>query len=197
MLIPPLERIFNLVGADVRSWFDEMPKSLRADQPDITLSPRKNKKRTMVANAFQIDDHFTSSHCLICGTFTPEGIYSLPITVVTLYAHQGTLSVLCEICRTDYASTMSELLSRTQRTEAQLRDVHLICSSCCETTPAEPVECESLDCPWLYERKKIESKAEALMTIHELLDEMEREWYAEKSYNSDDDLSDSSLLTVV
>ncbi|KAI0801265.1 hypothetical protein C8Q74DRAFT_1314513 [Fomes fomentarius] len=176
VLIPPLERIFNLVGADVRSWFDEMPKSLRADQPDITLSPRKNKKRTMVANAFQIDDHFTSSHCLICGTFTPE--------------------VLCEICCTDYASTMSELMSRMQRTEVQLRDVHLICSSCCETTPAEPVDCESLDCPWLYERKKIESKAEALTTIHELLDEMEREWYAEKSYSSDDDLSDHSISTV-
>ena len=25
-LIPPLERIFNLVGADVRSWYEDMPK---------------------------------------------------------------------------------------------------------------------------------------------------------------------------
>ena len=73
VLIPPLERIFNLVGADVRSWFEDMPKSLRADQPDVTASPRKNKKSIMVANAFKIDDHFTSSHCLICGTLTPEG----------------------------------------------------------------------------------------------------------------------------
>ena len=72
VLIPPLERIFNLVGADVRSWFDDMPKSLRADQPDITFSPRKNKG-IMVANALKIDDHFTSSQCLICGGFTPEG----------------------------------------------------------------------------------------------------------------------------
>ena len=73
VLIPPLERIFNLVGADVRSWYDDMPKSLRVDQPDVTLSPRKNKKSVMVANAFKIDDHFTSSHCLICGALTPEG----------------------------------------------------------------------------------------------------------------------------
>ncbi len=73
VLIPPLERIFNLVGADVRSWFEDMPKSLRADQPDVTATPRKHKKSVMVANAFKIDDHFTSSHCLICGTLTPEG----------------------------------------------------------------------------------------------------------------------------
>ena len=77
VLIPPLERIFNLVGADVRSWFDEMPKSLRADQPDVTLSPRKKKRNVLVENAFKIDDHFTSSHCLICSAFTPdEGQYA-------------------------------------------------------------------------------------------------------------------------
>ena len=28
-IIPPLERIFNLVGANVRGWFDEMPKYQR------------------------------------------------------------------------------------------------------------------------------------------------------------------------
>ena len=26
VLIPPLERFFNLVGANVRSWYEEMPK---------------------------------------------------------------------------------------------------------------------------------------------------------------------------
>ncbi|KAI0724555.1 hypothetical protein C8T65DRAFT_704388 [Cerioporus squamosus] len=177
VLIPPLERIFNLVGADVRSWFEDMPKSLRADQPDVTASPRKHKKSVMVANAFKIDDHFTSSHCLICGTLTPE--------------------VLCEVCRTDYASTMSDLLCRMQQTEAQLKDVHLVCSSCCGTAPAEPVECESLDCPWLYERKKIESKADALTTIHDLIEEMEDEWYSDRGYDDDDDdLSDHSISNV-
>ncbi|RMZ88497.1 hypothetical protein DV736_g4272, partial [Chaetothyriales sp. CBS 134916] len=30
-LIPPLERIFNLVGANVRLWYDEMPKYQRSD----------------------------------------------------------------------------------------------------------------------------------------------------------------------
>ncbi|KAI0365248.1 hypothetical protein BV20DRAFT_1039013 [Pilatotrama ljubarskyi] len=179
VLIPPLERIFNLVGADVRSWFDDMPKSIRVDQPDVTLTPRKNKRNVMVANAFKIDDHFTSSHCLICGALTPE--------------------VLCEICRLDHPTTISELLSRVQVTETRLKDVHLVCNSCCGIAPAEPVLCESLDCPWLYERKKLESKAEALTTVHELIDEMEREWYAEtrRGYDCDEDTPDSWNLSVV
>ncbi|KAI9063064.1 hypothetical protein FKP32DRAFT_1593035 [Trametes sanguinea] len=159
VLIPPLERIFNLVGADVRSWFEEMPKSLRADHPDITLSPRKNKKSAMLANAFKIDDHFTSSNCLICGAPTPE--------------------VLCEVCRSDHAVTICELLSRMQSTESRLKDVHSVCNSCSGVAPAEPVQCESLDCPWLYERKKLETKTDALTTVHELIEEVEQEWYAE------------------
>ncbi|KAI0335271.1 hypothetical protein GY45DRAFT_1240755 [Cubamyces sp. BRFM 1775] len=177
VLIPPLERVFNLVGADVRSWFDDMPKSLRVDQPDVTLSPRKNKKSVMVANAFKIDDHFTSSHCLICGALTPE--------------------VLCEVCRADHAVTISELLSRVQGTERRLKDVHLVCSSCCGTAPAEPVQCESLDCPWLYERKKMEGKAEALTTVHDLIEEMEKEWYEERGYDIEDDTQDDWNISTV
>lgn len=99
---------------------------------------------------------------------------------------------------------MSELLSRVQRTETQLKDVHTVCSSCCGTAQAEPVECESLDCPWLYERKKIERKAEALTTIHDLIEEMEDQWYAERGYDRDeggddhdmDFLSDHSVSSV-
>lgn len=74
VLIPPLERIFNLVGADVRSWYDEMPKALRADQPDpLLLSPRKLKKNVDAANALKIDEHFSTTHCILCGALTSEG----------------------------------------------------------------------------------------------------------------------------
>ncbi|OSD03436.1 hypothetical protein PYCCODRAFT_1409114 [Trametes coccinea BRFM310] len=177
VLVPPLERIFNLVGADVRSWYEEMPKSLRADHPDITLSPRKNKKSAMLANAYKIDDHFISSHCLICGALTPE--------------------VLCEVCRSDHAVTISELLSRVQTTESRLKDVHSVCNSCSGVAPAEAAQCESLDCPWLYERKKLETKADALATVHELIEEVEQEWYAERGYDLNDDTLDDWDVTVV
>ncbi|CCM07100.1 uncharacterized protein FIBRA_09427 [Fibroporia radiculosa] len=155
VLIPPLERIFNLVGADVRSWYDDMPKALRADQPldPISLSPRRVKKYTAATNAFKIEEHFLSSHCINCRALTLEG--------------------LCDDCRADPITTISGLLSRLRVAEDRLRDVQLICSSCCGTAPGEPVRCESLDCPWLFERKKVEGKAERLTIIGDLVEELE------------------------
>lgn len=74
VLIPPLERIFNLIGADVRSWYDEMPKVLRADQPDAyLLSPRKAAEYADLANRVNIDGHFLTSRCLTCGKLTSYG----------------------------------------------------------------------------------------------------------------------------
>ena len=73
VLIPPLERIFNLVGADVRGWYDEMPKSLRVEQEDTTnLSPRKQKEAPGDEKS-KIVDHFRSCYCLVCRSTTTEG----------------------------------------------------------------------------------------------------------------------------
>jgi hypothetical protein len=71
VLIPPLERIFNLVGADARRWYDDMPKSIRI-QPD-SFSPTKIKPDTGVPNRPNIDKHFRSSQCLICGALASDG----------------------------------------------------------------------------------------------------------------------------
>ncbi|KAI0963568.1 hypothetical protein AcW1_000610 [Taiwanofungus camphoratus] len=156
VLIPPLERIFNLVGADVRSWYDEMPKALRADQPDpLLLSPRKLKKNVDAANALKIDEHFSTTHCILCGALTPEG--------------------LCEVCRLDPQISISGLLSRLHLTEDRLRNVQMICGSCTGTARTEPIKCDSLDCPWLFERRKVENKADSLVVIENLIKELEGE----------------------
>lgn len=54
LLIPPLARIFNLVGADVEQWYDSMPRTKRAGRYAGTSGTR-------------IDAHFRSMHCLVCG----------------------------------------------------------------------------------------------------------------------------------
>lgn len=76
VLIPPLERIFNLVGADVRSWYDEMPKALRVDEPDaVLMSPRKARRQNaLAANPFKIDEHFLTSRCLVCKALAAGGV---------------------------------------------------------------------------------------------------------------------------
>lgn len=59
------------------------------------------------------------------------------------------------------------------KTETKLRNVHRVCSSCSGTPVTEPIRCISLDCPWLFERKKIEHKAEALSAIEEYVEEVQ------------------------
>jgi DNA polymerase zeta len=60
LLIPPLSRIFNLVGADVENWYDSMPRTKRAAKYDFS----RGKMR--------IDSHFRSSHCAVCGNDSTE-----------------------------------------------------------------------------------------------------------------------------
>jgi len=79
VLIPPLERVFNLVGADVRSWFDDMPKAIRTNDPNpLSMSPKKQK---LTENRFKIDEHFRSSQCLACGSSSSDGRYSYDIVL--------------------------------------------------------------------------------------------------------------------
>lgn len=80
---------------------------------------------------------------------------------------------LCKACRKHPQSTISSLLSRAHRTETRLKDVHSLCASCAATPLSDPVNCESLDCSWLFTRKKLENKAEMLNNVFDYIDEIE------------------------
>ncbi|KAG8935896.1 DNA polymerase zeta [Tulasnella sp. 418] len=69
-LIPPLERIFNLVGANVAGWYAEMPKNARADAPDSLFTHSKQDHKTK----FTIDEHFNRRSCVVCGARTDKGM---------------------------------------------------------------------------------------------------------------------------
>jgi len=70
VLIPPLARVFNLVGADVQAWYDEMPKTHEVDKDDSILALERNTPARGSAQKFKIDDHFRSSLCVVCGKVT-------------------------------------------------------------------------------------------------------------------------------
>lgn len=74
VLMPPLERIFNLVGADVQQWFAEMPKAKNVSWETVLASPSKRKKlvpdvedRLASPGRWDIEEHFHSGQCLACG----------------------------------------------------------------------------------------------------------------------------------
>lgn len=78
MLIPPLERVFNLVGADVRGWYDEMPKSVRVEPEDATNPSPRGQREAVDDEKSKIVDHFRSCRCLVCHSITAEGESSNP-----------------------------------------------------------------------------------------------------------------------
>ena len=56
-IVPPLDRIFCLMGVNVRSWYDEMPRYLKVQR---------------VKSTRMIDTFLTSSHCPVCQQEQPK-----------------------------------------------------------------------------------------------------------------------------
>lgn len=134
-LIPPLERIFNLVGANVRQWYDEMPKVQRIR---MLAGPKEGdaagkSKKTM-------ESYMGSSLCLVCRIKLAPGSEELP---------------LCPKCRHEKtAETLMELRHKLQKAEEKARDMGKVCRNCADLTVADDIECDSRDCPVFYSRVK-------------------------------------------
>jgi DNA polymerase zeta len=133
-LIPPLERIFNLVGANVRQWYDEMPKVQRirliGDSDHATT-----KKKTM-------ESYMGSSLCIVCRDRLPKSREPAPLP-------------LCHTCRHSRSQqTLLELQNKIYKAERRHRDLEDVCRSCAGLSFGEEVKCDSRDCPVFYSRVK-------------------------------------------
>ncbi|KAL0937921.1 DNA polymerase zeta catalytic subunit [Colletotrichum truncatum] len=127
-LIPPLERIFNLVGANVRQWYDEMPKVQRIRRVDQTLGAGLTKKT--------LESYLKSASCISCNVkMQVEG-------------------VLCSRCQQDAPSSLFNLQMRLNQEERKYMDVVKICRSCAGIPATDEVPCDSKDCPVFYSRVK-------------------------------------------
>ncbi|KAI0521109.1 DNA polymerase family B [Xylaria bambusicola] len=127
-LIPPLERIFNLVGANVRQWYDEMPKIRRIRRVDRSYGNVLAKKT--------LESYMTVAACLVCGVKTKNK------------------DSLCRRCRRNVPASVSKLQVQLNREERKLLDINTICQSCAGLAPLDDVPCDSKDCPVFYTRMK-------------------------------------------
>src|ERR1700722_6833246 len=82
---------------------------------------------------------------------------------------------LCYKCRLSSQTTISGLLNRMRILEQRLSASHETCVSCTASESNETIECESLDCPWMFERKKAENKAELISVLEECMNELAKE----------------------
>lgn len=127
-LIPPLERIFNLVGANVRQWYDEMPKVQRIH---ATASHHPGSRK------MTLESYMRSTHCLVCNSkFAEEG------------------QVLCPACRANTPASLLALQTRLTVEERSFQDILSVCRTCSGLAPLDDVRCDSKDCPVFWTRMK-------------------------------------------
>ncbi|GHJ88161.1 hypothetical protein NliqN6_4563 [Naganishia liquefaciens] len=137
-LIPPLNRILNLIGVDCEIWYNAMPKRQLASNQHRYKSGRDQKAQGLGRT---LDTAFTSIHCLVCGQVNQKRDLELNV---------------CERCRApaNISSTLHALLSRLHLAESRVISAQRICASCSSTPISDEVRCDSIDCSVLYARVK-------------------------------------------
>lgn len=150
-LIPPLERIFNLVGANVRQWYDEMPKVQRIRRITDGGPASAAKKK------FTLESYLRSASCVVC--HTKIKISGGPATAATTATtHHENAMPLCGRCKRDVPGSMLKLQTRLNLEEKKYMEVVRVCQSCAALSPLDEVPCDSKDCPVMYSRLKQSSK---------------------------------------
>lgn len=132
-LIPPLERIFNLMGANVRQWYDEMPKVQRIRHVEATV---KAGNMEQLASKKTLESYMKSSSCLVCRE--------------NLEGYIG----ICEKCQVNRAQSLLVLRSRLSKAESKGHQLAQVCRSCAKMAWNDEVRCDSKDCPVFYTRTR-------------------------------------------
>ncbi|KAK5019573.1 DNA polymerase zeta [Cryomyces antarcticus] len=165
-LIPPLERIFNLVGANVRQWYDETPKVQRvrtlASAGRAQLAPNGQAlfRKTM-------ESYMQSSACLVCRTKLPP----IPANATEVQI------ALCANCRASTSRALLALRSRLKGAEEKKRAIDTVCRSCANLAWDEEIKCDSRDCPIFYSRVKATSKLGSVKTsVGSAVEALEKEF---------------------
>jgi DNA polymerase zeta len=154
-LIPPLERIFNVVGANVRNWYDEMPKYQRVRRVDVNLQLQGQSKELAMSKK-TLESYMKSSSCLVCREkLELEG----PI---------------CTKCLADKPRSVLSLRTKLNREEKKYMDLIRLCQSCSGISPLDEVRCDSKDCPVFYTRTRQRARLKTeSATVEPVIKELE------------------------
>lgn len=132
-LIPPLERIFNLVGANVRQWYDEMPKFQRVRRIEAGLLA---SGKDLSVSKKTLESYMKSSSCLVCRKTLEDA------------------TPICGECMQQANTSMLALRSRLTKAEGKATNLLKVCRSCAGLAWGEEVKCDSKDCPVFYTRAR-------------------------------------------
>ncbi|XP_022788883.1 DNA polymerase zeta catalytic subunit-like isoform X1 [Stylophora pistillata] len=119
-ILPPLNRVFSLIGLDVFTWYAELPRVVRVAQ--IPSDPGERKKGT-------ISQYFSTMACPVCQDLTPTD--------------------LCAKCRGMPRRSAVILITRMRGWERTYHHLAEICYGCSGSRDTK-LRCVSLDCPVFY-----------------------------------------------
>ncbi|XP_018446149.1 DNA polymerase zeta catalytic subunit isoform X4 [Raphanus sativus] len=155
-IIPALQRVFGLVGADLNQWFLEMPRPTKSSLGQRPLNSR-NSHRT------RIDYFYLSKHCLLCGEVVRDS------------------AQLCNRCLKN-GGAAATIVWKTSKLEREMHHLATICRHCGggDWVVQCGVKCNSLACSVFYERRKVQKELRGLSSIateSELYPKCMAEWF--------------------
>ncbi|KAK9735428.1 hypothetical protein RND81_04G205200 [Saponaria officinalis] len=141
-IIPALQRVFGLVGADLNQWFREMPRTVRD-------APTKHYFNAATSLRARIDHYYSSRHCVLCGELARAD------------------SRLCENCFKNGPLTAAVMTGRTAKLERDIQHLVALCRHCGggDWVVESGVKCTSLACGVYYERVKAQKELRAFSSV--------------------------------
>ncbi|KAL8792596.1 MAG: hypothetical protein Q9195_004819 [Heterodermia aff. obscurata] len=156
-VIPPLERIFNLVGANVRQWYDEMPKFQRIRRIEAGILAAGKE---FALSKKTLESYMKSSSCLVCRKTLEEG------------------EPICSGCLQRASVSLSALQRKLNKAESKAVRLDDVCRSCSGLAWGEVVKCDSKDCAVFYTRTRhsatLRSNRQHTASVIEFLEELEQ-----------------------
>ncbi|KAM4529024.1 DNA polymerase zeta catalytic subunit [Fundulus diaphanus] len=143
-ILPPLGRLFQLIGVDVFSWYQELPRTQKASCPSgVGGEEPTGRKGT-------ISQYFTTLHCPVCDELTQLGV--------------------CSRCRADPQRVAVTLYQDMRQWESQQEQLLKICRNCSGSAERQ-VPCVSLDCPVLYKLSRVNRQLSRAPYLRQLLEQ--------------------------
>nr|XP_046229616.1 DNA polymerase zeta catalytic subunit isoform X2 [Scatophagus argus] len=142
-ILPPLARMFQLIGVDVFSWYQELPRIQKASCSSAVGGEELGRKGT-------ISQYFTTLHCPVCDELTQLGV--------------------CSRCRAEpqrVAVTLHQDMRQWESQQDQLLKICRNCSGCAE----RQVPCVSLDCPVFYKLSRVNRQLSKAPYLRQLLEQ--------------------------
>ncbi|XP_026522470.1 DNA polymerase zeta catalytic subunit [Notechis scutatus] len=140
-ILPPLARILSLIGIDVFSWYNELPRIQKVST--MSRTEQECRKGT-------ISQYFTTLHCPVCDELTQHGI--------------------CNKCRSQPQHVIVMLNQEIRELERKHEQITKVCKNCTSCFDRQ-IPCISLNCPVLFKVSRVNRELSKAPYLRQLLDQ--------------------------